>query len=177
MNKMKKFRIDPMHSDIAFKVKHMMISTVNGCFQSFDADMECEKEDFSDAVVNFECDVDSISTNIGDRDSHLKSDDFFSAHIYPKIKFTSNQLSITDGNLTIKGDLTIRDNTKSVELKGKYNGSDTDMYGSIKHGFELEGTISRSDFGLSFNMFSGKGNALVSDEIRILISIQMVEEK
>ncbi len=171
------FKIDPLHSDIAFKVKHMMISTVNGCFQKFDATMTSEKEDFSDAEITFECDVDSISTNIGDRDAHLKSDDFFSAHLYPKITFKSTSVVKTGDSWQVNGDLTIRDVTKNVMLIGSYNGNDVDLYGNTKHGFELDGKINRSDFGLTFNAFSGKGNAMVSEEIKLLISIQMLEEK
>ncbi len=171
------FKIDPLHSDIAFKVKHMMISTVNGYFQKFDATMESENEDFSDAQISFECDVDSISTNISDRDAHLKSDDFFSAHLYPKITFKSTEVSKEEDHWKVSGDLTIRDITKNITLIGTYNGNDVDLYGNTKHGFELDGKISRSEFGLSFNAFSGKGNAMVGDEIKLLISIQMLEQK
>ncbi len=171
------FKIDPLHSDIAFKVKHMMISTVNGYFQKFDATMESENEDFSDAQISFECDVDSISTNISDRDAHLKSDDFFSAHLYPKITFKSTEVSKEEDHWKVSGDLTIRDITKNITLIGTYNGNDVDLYGNTKHGFELDGKVSRSEFGLSFNAFSGKGNAMVGDEIKLLISIQMLEQK
>lgn len=171
------YKIDPLHSDIAFKVKHMMISTVNGCFQKFHATMESSNQDFSDAKITFECDVDSIYTNISDRDAHLKSPDFFSSDEYPKITYTSTSIEKDGEDYIVTGDLTIRGITRPVVLDGSYNGNDVDLYGQTKHGFELTGKINRSDYGLAFNLLSGKGNALVGDEIKLLISIQMLEQK
>lgn len=171
------YKIDPFHSDIAFKVKHMMISTVNGCFQKFDATMESSTEDFSDAKITFECDVDSVYTNIADRDAHLKSPDFFSAAEYPKITYTSTSVEKDGDDYIVTGDLTIRGITKPIVLDGSYNGNDVDMYGNTKHGFELSGRVNRADYGLTFNALSGKGNAMVGDEIKLLISIQMLEQK
>ena len=171
------YKIDPLHSDVAFKVKHMMISTVNGCFQKFDATMESSTEDFSDAKITFECDVDSVYTNIADRDAHLKSPDFFSAAEYPKITYTSTSVEKDGDDYIVTGDLTIRGITKPIVLDGSYNGNDVDMYGNTKHGFELSGRVNRADYGLTFNALSGKGNAMVGDEIKLLISIQMLEQK
>ena len=171
------YKIDPLHSDIAFKVKHMMISTVNGCFQKFDATMESNTEDFSDAKITFECDVDSVYTNISDRDAHLKSPDFFSASEYPKITYSSTSIEKDGEDYIVTGDLTIRGITKPIVLDGSYNGNDVDMYGNTKHGFELSGKVNRADYGLTFNALSGKGNAMVGDEIKLLISIQMLEQK
>jgi polyisoprenoid-binding protein YceI len=171
------YKIDPFHSDIIFKVKHMMISTVNGCFQKFDATMESSAEDFSDAKITFECDVDSVYTNIADRDAHLKSPDFFSAEEYPKISYTSTSVEKDGDEYIVTGDLTIKGITKSIVLDGTYNGNDVDMYGNTKHGFELSGKVNRADYGLTFNALSGKGNAMVGGEIRLLISIQMLEQK
>ena len=174
---MTKYKIDPLHSDIAFKVKHMMISTVNGCFQKFDATMESETEDFTDAKITFECDVDSVYTNIADRDAHLKSPDFFAAEEFPKITYESTSIEKDGDDYIVSGDLTIRGITKPIVLDGSYNGNDVDMYGNTKHGFELSGKVNRADYGLTFNALSGKGNAMVGDEIKLLISIQMLEEK
>jgi polyisoprenoid-binding protein YceI len=173
---MKKYVIDPLHSDIAFKVKHLMISTVNGCFQKFNAEMESSTEDFSDANIWFECDVDSIYTNISDRDSHLKSADFFDVENHPKMNFVSTSIGKNDdGTYVVGGDLTIKGVSVHVELKGKYNGNDVDAYGQTKYGFELEGAIRRDDFGLSFNVAGGKGSALIGNEVKLNISIQMLE--
>jgi polyisoprenoid-binding protein YceI len=171
------YKIDPLHSDIAFKVKHMMISTVNGCFQKFDATMDSSKEDFSDAKITFECEVDSIYTNISDRDAHLKSPDFFAAEEFPKIIYSSTSVEKDGDDYVVTGDLTIRGITRKIILSGSYNGNDVDFYGQTKHGFELSGKISRSEYGLTFNALSGKGNAMVSDEIKLLLSIQMLEVK
>ena len=171
------YKIDPYHSDISFKVKHMMISTVNGCFQKFDATMESSTEDFSDAKITFECDVDSVYTNISDRDSHLKSPDFFAADDFPKITYTSTSVEKDGDDYIVTGDLTIRGITKPIVLDGSYNGNDVDMYGNTKHGFELSGKVNRADYGLTFNALSGKGNAMVGDEIKLIISIQMLEQK
>ena len=173
---MNTFKIDPLHSDIEFKVKHLMISTVNGRFNKFDATMISELEDFTDAVLTFEADVDSISTNIADRDNHLKSDDFFSVDKYPKITFKSTEINNLDsGNYVVDGLLTIRDVELPIILKGTYNGNDIDAYGQTKYGFELEGIIKRSDYGLSFNAVGEKGGILVSDDIKIIVSIQMMK--
>jgi len=173
---MKNYKIDPMHSEIGFKVKHLMISNVYGNFKSFDATMESSSEDFTDAKITFDADVDSISTNISDRDAHLKTEDFFNVSQYPKVSFVSTNITKTgDSGYVITGELTIKDTTKSVILNGVYNGSDIDPYGQIKHGFELSGKISRNDFGLMFNVLSGKGNALVGDEIKLLLNVQMIE--
>jgi polyisoprenoid-binding protein YceI len=173
---MKNYKIDPMHSEIGFKVKHLMISNVYGNFKSFDATMESSSEDFTDAKITFDADVDSISTNISDRDAHLKTEDFFNVSQYPKVSFVSTNITKTsDSDYVITGEITIRDTTKTVILNGVYNGSDIDPYGQIKHGFELSGKISRNDFGLMFNVLSGKGNALVGDEIKLLLNVQMIE--
>jgi polyisoprenoid-binding protein YceI len=173
---MKKYVIDPLHSDIAFKVKHLMISTVNGCFQKFNATMESSSEDFTDANIWFECDVDSIYTNISDRDAHLKSADFFDAENHPKMNFVSTSVGKNDdGTYVVGGDLTIKGVSVPVELKGTYNGNDVDAYGQTKYGFELDGAIRRDDFGLSFNVAGGKGSALIGNEVKLNISIQMLE--
>jgi polyisoprenoid-binding protein YceI len=170
------YKIDPLHSDIAFKVKHMMISTVNGCFQKFDATMESNEPDFSDAKIAFECDVDSVYTNISDRDAHLRSADFFSAEEYPKMTYYSTSIEKSSDEYVVTGNLTIRGITRKIILNGTYNGNDVDPYGNTKHGFELTGKVDRADYGLTFNALSGKGNALVGGEIKLLISIQMLEQ-
>jgi len=173
---MSTFKIDPLHSDIEFKVKHLMISTVNGRFTKFDATMEAELEDFTDATLTFEADVDSVTTNITDRDNHLKSDDFFSAENYPKITFKSTEINKLDnGNYDVNGLLTIRDIELPITLSGTYNGNDVDAYGQTKYGFELEGVIKRSEYGLSFNAVGEKGGVLVSDDVKLIVSIQMMK--
>lgn len=173
---MKKYIIDPLHSDISFKIKHLMISNVNGNFGKFDATMESDCEFFSDAKIWFQADVNSISTNITDRDNHLKSPDFFNVEEFPHLKFESTGVVKNEKDYTITGNLTIKDQTKEIILKGMYNGNDVDAYGQTKYGFELEGLINRKDWGLTFNLEGGRGSLLIGDEVRLFISIQMIEQ-
>jgi polyisoprenoid-binding protein YceI len=172
---MKKFIIDPLHSEIGFKIKHLMISTVTGNFGKFNATMESASEDFTDAKINFTADVDTISTNISDRDSHLKSPDFFDVENFPNISFESTNIVKSGDEYEVSGNLTIKDVALPIKLKGTYNGNDVDAYGQTKYGFELEGKINRKDWGLSFNLEGGKGSLLIGDEVRLIISIQMTE--
>jgi polyisoprenoid-binding protein YceI len=171
------FKIDAAHSEIGFKLKHLVISTVSGNFSKFDATMECQNADFTDAKVNFEADVDSITTNSVQRDEHLKSDDFFNAEQYPKITFKSTSIEKKgDDEYILHGDLTIRDVTKNVALKVEHGGSVIDPWGQSKEGFELSGKISRKEFGLKWNALTEAGGAVVSDDVRLIMSVQMVKQ-
>mgnify|MGYP000580520363 FL=1 len=171
------YRIDPLHSFIEFKIKHLMISTVNGSFQSFDATLNSDGDDFANATVTFSADVNSVSTNIIDRDNHLKSVDFFDAENYPKINFNSTSVEKVDENsYVMNGDLEIRGVSRPVSLSVEYNGEDEDAYGQTKVGFDMEGKINRKDWGLDFNVAGGKGSLLVGDEVKLNISIQMIKQ-
>jgi len=143
---MSKFVIDNLHSEIEFKVKHLMISTVTGRFTNFTAEITSDKEDFTDAQISFEADVNSITTSVVDRDNHLKSPDFFDAESYPKLTFKSTNVVLDGNEYHVTGLLNIHGVEKEVTLVGEYNGNDTDLYGNKKHGFELTGTIKRSEF-------------------------------
>lgn len=173
---MAKYIIDPMHSDIEFKIKHLMISTVRGRFNNYEAFMVSEKEDFSDAQIECKIDVASIYTSIKDRDDHLRSPDFFDVEKYPHMIFKSKSIVIKDDEYQIFGDFTIQNTTKPVVLKGRYNGCDVDHYGQTKYGFELEGTIKRSDWFLDFNVVGGKNTLLIGNDVKLEISIQMLKE-
>ncbi|UII23567.1 YceI family protein [Fulvivirga ligni] len=164
--------IDPTHSEVSFKVKHMMISTVTGHFESFSGTVETENEQFTDANVEFTIDVDSINTKNADRDGHLKSEDFFAADQHPKISFKSKSF---DGS-TLVGDLTIRDITKEVALDVDFNGVAVDPYGQTKAGFEVEGKINRKDFGLSWSAVTEAGNIVVSDTVKLVMSVQFIKQ-
>jgi polyisoprenoid-binding protein YceI len=171
------YKIDPMHSEIKFKVKHLMISTVTGEFKNFDASMEADKEDFSDAKISFEADVNSISTNNEQRDGHLKSDDFFNAEQFPKMTFSSSTLEKTaDGEYKLTGDLTIRDVTRKVTLNAEFGGSMVDFYGQTKVGFDLAGTIKRKDFNLKWDAVTEAGGVVVSDEVKLLLAVQFSQQ-
>ncbi|RXK83583.1 YceI family protein [Filimonas effusa] len=171
------FKIDPAHSDIEFKVKHLMITNVTGSFASFDATLEAEKEDFSDAKVSFEADVNSINTKNEQRDGHLKGEDFFAADQFPKISFVSTGISkISDDEYKLTGDFTVRGNTKSITLDVTYTGTVVDPYGQTKAGFEATGKINRKDFGLSWSAVTEAGGLVVSDEVKLLLNIQMIKQ-
>lgn len=171
------YKIDPAHSEITFKIKHLMITNVSGSFSKFDATMDSNAEDFSDASISFEADVDSISTNNEQRDTHLKSADFFHAEQFPKITFKSTAFEKDDDNkYKMKGDLTIFGITKPVSLNVEHGGNVIDPWGQKKEGFEIEGKIKRSDFGLKWNALTEAGGAVVSDEVRLVLNVQMVKQ-
>ena len=167
-----KWAIDPTHSEITFKVKHMMISTVTGHFQEFDANLETDNENFVHASINFSAKIDSINTKNADRDGHLKSDDFFNAEAYPEMTFVSKSF---DGE-TLVGDLTIRDVTKEVTLDVDVNGIAIDPYGQTKAGFEIKGEISRKDFNLTWNAVTEAGSIVVSDKVKIQVEAQFIKQ-
>lgn len=173
-----KWSIDPMHSEIEFKVKHLMISTVTGKFEKFHAEAESENEDLTNASIRFEAEVNSINTGNSQRDEHLKSDDFFNASLYPKLSFISNEfIKISDTVYKLKGMLSIREVSKEIELLVQYNGTITDFYGNIKAGFEITGKINRKDFNLKWSATTEAGGIVVSDEVKIIANIQMIKEK
>jgi polyisoprenoid-binding protein YceI len=174
----KKWALDPTHSEIQFKIKHLMITNVTGSFGIFNVLAETEDEDFTKAKINFTADVNSISTNNEQRDGHLKSADFFDAEKFPKIKFeaTGTENSGSDGSYALYGDLTIRDVTKNVKLSVEYGGVVKDPYGNTKAGFTLNGKINRKDFGLTWSAVTETGGVVVSDEVRIAAEIQLIEQ-
>lgn len=170
------WKIDPAHSEIEFKVKHLMISTVTGKFNSFDAEMVSADEDFSGAKVNFTADINSINTGNEMRDGHLKSEDFFAAETYPQLKFEATGMQKkNDAEFVLSGNLTIRNITKAIELKAEYNGLMTDPYGNRKAGFEISGVINRKDFDLKWTATTEAGGIVVSDDVKLICNVQMVK--
>ena len=172
-----RWNIDPMHSEIQFKVKHLVISTVTGNFNKFSATVDATGDDFEGADVRFEADIDSISTNNDQRDGHLKSPDFFDAAKFPHLTFQSTAFTKTgEGEYQLTGDLTIRDVTKSVTLGVEFGGSVVDPYGQTKAGFEATGKISRKAFGLTWDATTEAGNVVVSDEVKLIFNVQFTKE-
>lgn len=170
------WKIDPTHSEVQFKAKHLVISTVTGHFESFDAEVENEGNSFEGADIHFEADVNSITTNNEDRDNHLKSDDFFNAEEFPKLTFDSTSFEKTGENTyRLAGDLTIRDVTKEIELDVEYGGTVEDPWGGTRAGFEVSGTLNRKDFGLKWNAMTEAGNLVVGNEIKLLLNVQFVQ--
>ena len=171
------YKIDAAHSEISFKVKHLMISNVTGNFTDFDATLTANEEDFSDATISFTAQVDSINTNNAQRDGHLKSADFFDAQHFPSISFESVSFSKKRDNVfELVGNLSIKGNTKPVNLEVEYNGTMQDPYGQTKAGFELNGKISRSEFGLTWSAITEAGGVVVSDEIKLHLNVQMIKQ-
>lgn len=165
------WNIDTAHSEIAFKVKHMMISTVTGYFEDYSATINSENEDFSNATFNFKAKTASINTKNSDRDTHLKSDDFFNSEAYPEMKFTSTSF---DGS-TLVGNLTIRDITKEVSLAVDFNGVVVDPYGQTKAGFEISGSLNRKDFNLTWSAVTEAGKIVVSDQVKLQLNLQFIK--
>jgi polyisoprenoid-binding protein YceI len=173
-----KWSIDPTHSDIHFKVKHLMINTVTGSFKKFDASLETSNPDLTDAKISFTADIDSISTGLEMRDTHLKSNDFFNAEKYPQLKFESTGFEkVGDSTYLLKGNLTIRETTKPVQLDVEYGGQMADFYGNTKAGFEITGKLKRKEFGLNWDAVTEAGGVVVSDEIKLVLNVQMQLQK
>jgi len=170
------WKIDPTHSEVQFKVKHLVISTVTGSFNAFDGSVESENDDFAGADVRFEADINSITTNNEQRDGHLKSDDFFNAEKFPKLTFESSSFEKTgDDSYKLTGNLTIRDITKEVVLDVVYGGTVVDPYGQTKAGFEVTGTINRKEYGLSWSAVTEAGNLVVADNVKLIMNVQFVQ--
>ncbi len=164
------WKIDPAHSEINFKVKHLVVSTVRGHFKDFDASIETNTDDFSDAKISFEAKTGSIETGNSDRDAHLKSADFFYAEKYPEMTFESASVKkISDYELQVKGNLTIHGTTKEITLHVTYNGTVPGFGGKEVAGFEINGKLSRFDFGLHWNAITEAGGVVVSNEVKIEI--------
>jgi len=170
--------IDPMHSEVHFKVKHLMITTVTGSFNIFNASVQAEDNDFTKAKVSFTADIDSISTGNKDRDNHLKSADFFDAANHPQIKFVTTKFENvdSDGSYEVYGDLTIRGTTKNVKLDVEFGGVVEDAYGNTKAGFTINGKIKRKEFGLHWDAVTEAGGVVVSDEVRIAAELQLIKQ-
>lgn len=168
--------VDPTHSEVQFKVKHLVISTVTGFFRSFEGSVNTSNEDFDGAEVEFKLDVNSIDTNQKDRDNHLKSDDFFSAEKYPNLVFENGVLNKKGDDYELVGDLTIKETTKKVSLKAELGGIMVDPYGNTKAGFEVNGKINRKEFGLTWSAVTEAGGVVVGDDVKLHFNIQVVKQ-
>ncbi len=169
---MAKWNLDASHSEVQFKVKHMVISTVTGSFDQFEASIEGDSADFSDAKFDFTAEVASINTKNNDRDTHLKSDEFFGADQFPQIKFNSTS-GIQDGK--IEGEIEIKGTKKPIVLSADFGGVITDPWGMQRAGFEFEGDLNRKDFGLSWSATTEAGGLVVADKIKLVINLEFVQ--
>ncbi len=171
-----RWSIDPTHSEIGFKVKHMMFTNVSGKFNQFEAAIENEDDAFETSNISFSAEVNSIDTNNGDRDNHLRSGDFFDAEQFAKLTFDSTSIQkINDGLYHINGDLTIKGVTKSIVLETEYSGLMKDPWGNTKIGLSLNGSINRKDFGLTWNSTLETGGVLVGEDIKLIAEVQFVK--
>ena len=164
--------IDNAHSEITFKVRHMMIASVTGKFETFTATAETEGDDFTTAKVRFSAETASVNTHAADRDNHLRSADFFDSENYPEMTFEST--SITENTMT--GNLSIRGITKPITLKLEHGGMGKDPWGNTRIGFSVNGKINRKDFGLNWNAALEAGGVLVSEEVALNAEIQLVKQ-
>jgi len=172
-----KWVIDPMHSEVQFKVKHLVISTVSGFFKSFAGELLTDNDDFENAEIDFSLDIASIDTNQSQRDEHLKSPEFFDGQTYPKISFKSTSFTKTgDEEYDLNGNLTIKGISKPVSLKVEFGGSTADFYGNIKAGFEITGKVNRKDFGLVWDGVTEAGSIVLGEDIKLLINIQLAKQ-
>lgn len=167
------WQLDPAHSEVTFRVRHLVIATVSGKFSTFSADLSTDGDDFSTAKVDFKVDTASIDTGMDMRDNHLRSDDFFNSEKFPEILFHSTGIKKTDdGEYKLEGNLTIRDITKPVSLKAEFGGTAVDSYGNLKAAFEVSGKLNRKEFGLRWDAVTEAGGAVVSDEVKIHANVQ-----
>lgn len=172
-----KWALDPAHSEIQFKVKHMMITTVTGAFKNFNVEVETEGDDFSTANVGFSAETASVDTGSEQRDGHLRSGDFFDAENFPVLAFKAAKLQPKgdDGEYQLTGELTIKETTRPVTLNVEFGGIGADPWGNTKAGFTLSGKINRKDWGLNWNAALEAGGVLVSDDVRLLGEIQLTK--
>jgi polyisoprenoid-binding protein YceI len=172
-----KWIVDPAHSEVQFKVKHLMITTVTGHFNKYDLQVTTEGDDFTKASsIVFTADIDSISTSNDQRDTHLKSADFFAADLHKQLKFTGKSYEKSGSSYKLEGDLTIRDVTKPITLDVEFGGIVTDPWGQTKAGFTVEGKIKRKDFKLEWDAVTEAGQIVVSNDVRILCEIQLIKQ-
>jgi polyisoprenoid-binding protein YceI len=173
-----KWALDPTHSEVTFKVRHMMISNVTGKFTKFDAAAETEGEDFTTAKVTFTVQVNSVTTGNEQRDGHLQSPDFFDTAKFPTIKFAPTKFTPkgSAGEYEVLGNLSIRDITKPVSLHVEFGGVIKDPWGHTRAGFTVEGKINRKDFGLQWHAVTEAGGLVVADDVRIHVGLEFVRE-
>jgi polyisoprenoid-binding protein YceI len=172
-----KWVLDPTHSELQFKVKHLMISTVTGQFNQFSATAETEENDFTKAKINFTAEVNSISTNNEQRDAHLKNGDFFDETNHPQLTFKSDKLQkIDDEEFKLEGTLTIRGISKKVNLVVELGGITQDPWGNTRAGFTITGKIDRQDFGVSFGAVTETGGLLLGNDVKIIANVQFVKQ-
>ena len=171
-----KWNLDASHSEIGFKVKHMMISNVSGSFGKFNVIVETEEDDFSNAKIDFTADVSTLSTGSADRDAHLKSGDFFDVSKFPELRFVSEEMERKGEGFILHGDLTIKGVTNPVVLNVEFGGIGKDPWGNEKAGFTVTGKINRTDFDLKWNAALETGGVLVGEEVKLHAELELLKK-
>lgn len=173
----KNWALDPAHSEILFKVKHLVISTVSGSFGEFSGSATTPEDTFEGGDISITIKAASINTNNGQRDGHLRSEEFFDADNHPEITIKTTSIEQVSGDdYTIKADFTMKGVTKQVTFKGEYGGTATDGYGNKKVGLEVTGKINRTDFGLNWNAVIEGGGLTVSEDVKLVGNLQFTEQ-
>ena len=171
-----KWVLDPLHSELVFRVKHLMITSIRGEFRKFNIELCSRGSDFSDASMNAVIEADSVFTNNDERDGHLRSADFFDAQNFKQLKFKGTSFEkLDDENYKLKGLLTIKGISKEVFLEVEFGGIKTDPDGNEKAGFSVAGKINRKDWGLSWNAALQAGGVLVSDDVKMNAEMQFIK--
>lgn len=172
-----KWALDPSHSEIQFKAKHLMITNVTGSFGDINGTAETNGDDFSTAKISFSAQTKSVTTGNEQRDGHLKSPDFFDPEKFPEMKFESTQIDKKSENeFDMHGNLTIKGISKPVKLNVEHLGVQKDPWGNTKAGFSINGKINRLDWGLTWNAALEAGGVLVSEEIKIHSEVQLAKQ-
>jgi polyisoprenoid-binding protein YceI len=171
--------IDPAHSEISFRVKHLMFSNVRGSFKEFDAHVYTNGDDFNAAEIDVRINAASIDTGTAPRDQHLRSADFFDTEKFTEIHFTGNRLIATDRDrqFELYGDLTMKGIKKSIKLDVEFGALITDPWGAQKALFNIQGKINRTDWGLNYNSVLEAGGVLISEEVSIQCEVQLIKQE
>lgn len=168
------WKIDNAHSEIGFKVKHMMFTNVSGRFDKYDGTITANGSSLADAKATFTAEISSINTGNADRDNHLRSADFFNSEVNNELKFESTSVT-GSGSYQMTGDLTLNGITKSITLAVEYSGEMTDPWGNTKAAIQATGTINRKDFGLNWNSMLETGGVLVGEDVKLNIELQLIK--
>jgi polyisoprenoid-binding protein YceI len=172
-----KWALDPTHSILGFKIKHLMISNVSGSFKNFQAEVETSETDFRTAQINLSAEMESITTNNEQRDAHLRNADFFEVEKFPELKFTSTKITKTDSDtFDLYGELTLKDIARPVKLHVEFNGVVKDPWGGERAGFVITGKINRSEWGINFNGVLETGGVVLGEEVKIHSEIELVKQ-
>lgn len=170
--------IDPDHSNIDFKIRHLLISHVSGSFKIFNGNMTVQNDDFETAQISTYLDVYSFDTNNIERDEHIKSKDFLDADNFPEVKFESTKLEKVQGDeYKLSGNITVKGITKSIVLDAIFGGQAKDGFGKMKAGFEISGKLNRKDFDIHSDDVTESGSLVIGEEIRIHANLEFDKEE